>query len=152
MIFAINDKNDKEKIAKEILYKLPDWFGLSESTDEYINCSKDMPFWADIENNQVKGFIALKETSPYTVEIYVMGVLKEFHRSKIGDNLFNVCYECAKEKGYLYIQVKTVKEGCYNEYDKTNAFYKKLGFKEFECFPALWDESNPCQIYIMSVK
>lgn len=36
-------------------------------------------------------------------------------------------------------------------YDKTNVFYQSLGFKEFECFPTLWDKSNPCQIYVMSV-
>ncbi|WP_369698097.1 GNAT family N-acetyltransferase [Clostridium perfringens] len=104
-----------------------------------------------IENRQVRGFIALKETSPYTLEIYVMGVLKEFHRYKIGTNLFKACYEYAKEHGYLYMQVKTVKEGCYDVYDRTNTFYKKIGFKEFECFPILWDECNPCQVYIMSI-
>ncbi len=27
-----------------------------------------------------------------------------------------------------------------------------LGFKEFEVIPTLWDEANPCQIYVMSLK
>jgi len=27
-----------------------------------------------------------------------------------------------------------------------------MGFKEFEVFPSLWDEDNPCQIYVMSLK
>lgn len=152
MVFTIEDKYKKEQIAKWILSNLPEWFGLSESTEEYINCSKEMPFWADIEDKQTRGFIALKETSSYTVEIYVMGVLKTFHRNKIRYDLFKACYDYAKEKEYLYIQVKTVKEGCYEEYNRTIAFYKKIGFKEFECFPMLWDEWNPCQIYIMSIK
>ncbi len=26
-----------------------------------------------------------------------------------------------------------------------------LGFKEFEVFPTLWDEWNPCQIYEMAL-
>ena len=26
------------------------------------------------------------------------------------------------------------------------------GFKEFEVFPTLWDEDNPCQIYVMALK
>ncbi|XZI50973.1 GNAT family N-acetyltransferase [Clostridium perfringens] len=114
MIFKIEDRDRKEKIAREILCGLPEWFGLPESTAEYINCSKEMSFWADMENRQVRGFIALKETSPYTLEIYVMGVLKEFHRYKIGANLFKAYYDYAKEQGYLYMQVKTVKEGCYD--------------------------------------
>ncbi|SHJ90169.1 Acetyltransferase (GNAT) domain-containing protein [Clostridium amylolyticum] len=152
MIFKIEDKCQKEEIAREILSKLTDWFGLPESTAEYVKCSRDMPFWADIENEQVRGFITLRETSHYAAEIYVMGVLKEFHRNKIGNKLFKTCYNYAKEQGYLYIQVKTVKEGCYNEYDRTIAFYKSLGFKEFECLPTLWDKWNPCQIYVMSIK
>lgn len=152
MIFKIEDIIQKEEIARKILEELPEWFGLSESTAEYINCSKNMPFWISIEDNKIKGFIALKETSIYTVEIYVMGVLKEFHRDKIGTKLFKACYNYAKNQGYLYMQVKTVKDGCYDVYDKTNKFYKKIGFKELECFPTLWDEWNPCQVYIMAIK
>ncbi|SMC22176.1 Acetyltransferase (GNAT) family protein [Clostridium acidisoli DSM 12555] len=152
MICIIDDKEQKEKIAKEILTNLPDWFGLPESTKKYIQQSKDLHFWADVEDELARGFAVLKETSPYTVELYVIGVLKELHRKKIGKNLFQYCYDYAKEQGYLYMQVKTVKEGCYDEYDRTIAFYKKLGFKEFECFPTLWDKWNPCQIYVMSIK
>lgn len=152
MIYSIKNREKKEKIARKILYNLPEWFGLPESTEEYIYCSKDMNFWADIEDGRARGFIVLKETSPYTVELYVLGVLKEFHRNKIGVKLFDACYNYAKEQGYLYMQVKTVKEGCYEEYDRTIAFYKKLGFKEFECFPTLWDKWNPCQIYVMILK
>lgn len=151
MICIIDDKEEKEKIAREILSNLPQWFGLPESTDEYVESSKDMPFWADIEDNKSRGFIALKETSPYTVELYVMGVLKEFHRNNIGKKLFQACYDYSKKRGYLYMQVKTVKEGCYEEYDRTIAFYKEIGFKEFECLPTLWDEWNPCQIYVMGI-
>ena len=50
-----------------------------------------------------------------------------------------------------FIQVKTVQMGKYAEYDDTNRFYLSLGFKELEVFPTLWDEWNPCQIYIMAI-
>ena len=39
--------------------------------------------------------------------------------------------------------------GKYEAYDKTNRFYLALSFKEFEVFPNLWDEWNPCQVYII---
>ena len=55
----------------------------------------------------------------------------------------------AYEKGYSFLQVKTVQMGVYEEYDRTNRFYLSLGFQEFEVFPTLWDEANPCQIYVM---
>lgn len=73
------------------------------------------------------------------------------HRQGIGRDLFEAFYSYAKEHGYSFLQVKTVQEGRYDEYDKTIQFYKNLGFKELECFPTLWDEWNPCQIYIMAI-
>ena len=57
----------------------------------------------------------------------------------------------AKRLGYSFIQVKTVQMGRYAIYDDTNRFYLSLGFKELEVFPTLWDEWNPCQIYIMTI-
>lgn len=42
--------------------------------------------------------------------------------------------------------------GKYEDYDATNRFYISLGFKEFEVSPTLWDEANPCQIYVMSIQ
>ena len=152
MIYKIEDINKKEEIASKILNNLPEWFGIPESTQEYIDRSKDYPFWAEIDNNIIKGFISLKETSKYTAELYVMGVLKEFHRNKIGYNLFKAFYEYAKEHQYQYIQVKTVKENCYEDYDRTIAFYKKMGFSKLEVFPTLWDPWNPCLVMIKSLK
>ena len=50
------------------------------------------------------------------------------------------------------MQVKTVKMGVYDDYDATNRFYLSVGFKEFEVIETLWDEANPCQIYVMYLK
>lgn len=97
-------------------------------------------------------FIVLKSTSKDTAEIYVMGVLKDFHRKGVGKNLFLSFEKMAVEQGFSYLQVKTVKMGHYKEYDITNKFYENLGFKELECFPTLWDAWNPCQIYIKYIK
>ena len=144
----IENMEEKESISRTILTQLPEWFGLPDSTKEYIQNSKDMPFWACFEEDKPIGFVVLKETSEFTAEIYVMGVLKEYHRNGIGRLLYETFEQYAKEQGYQFVQVKTVKKGRYKEYDITNAFYEKLGFKEFECFPTLWDEWNPCQVYV----
>ena len=44
-----------------------------------------------------------------TAEIYVMGILKEYHRNGLGHLLWEAFLEYAKEHGYEYVQVKTVK-------------------------------------------
>ena len=81
-----------------------------------------------------------------------MGVLKEYHRKGAGTALFRKAKEIAVNSGYSFLQVKTVQMGRYEDYDRTNRFYLALGFKEFEVFPMLWDEHNPCQVYVMSLK
>ena len=151
MIEQITDKDRKEQIARRILLALPDWFGLPESTKAYIESSRELPFWAAFEDGKAVGFLTLKETGPKTVEIHVMGVLPDHHRRGIGAGLWDAAKTYAKTQGYQYAQVKTVAFGHYPEYDRTNAFYRAMGFEELECFPTLWDARNPCQVYVQYI-
>lgn len=151
MIFQVNDKNEKIKISRIILEALTDWFEIEESREEYILNSKNQDFFVAKDTNKYIGFLCLKQTGKSTVELAVMGVLKEYHRKGIGKQLFNAAKQYAKNKGYEFIQVKTVAMGYYDDYDNTNRFYQNLGFKELEVFPTYWDKDNPCQIYIMSI-
>lgn len=152
MIKRIDDTREKEKICLEILEALPEWFEIPESRISYAKECRVLPFWADMESEITRGFIVMKETSKYAVEICVMGVKREYHRLGIGRKLFEASYQYAKRQGYEFIQVKTVREGMYPDYDLTNAFYQKVGFRELECMEELWDEANPCQVYVMAVK
>ena len=150
-IKIIDDYDDKQKIARQILEALPDWFGIEDARESYIKESADQLFFAAFDENQAIGFLCLKETGKDTLEISVMGVLKDYHRHGIGKELFLNAKKLAIENGYSFLQVKTVQMGCYETYDNTNRFYLSLGFKEFEVFPDLWDKWNPCQIYIMAL-
>ena len=152
MIETVRETEEKRRIARLILEALPDWFGIPEARDNYIEESADEIMVASFDYDTPNGFLCLKETGKDTVELAVMGVLKECHRKGIGRKLFEAAKEIAVEKGYSFLQVKTVQMGRYEEYDRTNRFYLALGFKEFEVFPTLWDECNPCQIYVMSLK
>ena len=104
-----------------------------------------------LEEDKPLGFLYLKQTGKDTVELAVMGVLREYHQKGIGRKLFECAKKIVSNKGYSFIQVKTVQMGKYEDYDKTNMFYLSLGFKELEVFPTLWDEANPCQIYVMAL-
>ena len=140
---------EKKNITRYILEALPDWFAVAESREAYIENSVNHIFFAAFVDENPVGFLYLKETGKDTVEIAVMGVLKEHHRKGIGKKLFETAKRTAREKGYSFIQVKTVKMGTFDDYDETNRFYLALGFKEFEVIPTFWDERNPCQIYVM---
>ena len=152
MIRLIDDVQENKTIARFVLESLPEWFGIPEAREQYIRESADEIVLASVEDDQPNGFLCLKETGKDTVELAVMGVLRECHRKGIGRELFEHAKQIAVEKGYSFLQVKTVQMGRYEESDNTNRFYLSLGFKEFEVIPTLWDEWNPCQIYVMSVR
>lgn len=78
-VSEITSPDEKKAISREILEALPDWFGIPEAREEYIEQSAGEIFFAALEGE------------------------------------------------------------------------KALGFRELEVFPTLWDECNPCQIYIMHI-
>ena len=59
--------------------------------------------------------------------------------------------ESEARKNVDYLQVKTVAQGSNQDYDRTNVFYRSVGFKKLEIFPQLWDPQNPCQILIKKI-
>ena len=151
MITEITDSAEKQAIARKVLEALTEWFEVEESREGYIRDCVNWTFLAAKEDDKVMGFLCLKKTGNATVELAVMGVMKEFHRNGVGRQLVEKAKEVAKAQGYEFMQVKTVKMGMYEDYDRTNLFYISCGFKELEVFPHLWDEANPCQIYVMAL-
>ena len=151
-IQQITDPAVKETIARTVLEGLRDWFEIDETREAYIRSGRDWVFFAAFEEEQPVGFLCLKETGKQTVELAVMGVLKPFHRAGIGRHLFTAAAGFARNAGYRFMQVKTVREGVWPDYDATNRFYRSLGFCEFEVFPEHWDRNNPCQVYVMSLQ
>ena len=152
MIEEIKDSAKKQTIARKVLEALHDWFEVVESREKYISDCANWIFLAAKEDDQYVGFLCLKETGDATVELAVMGVLKEYHRQGLGRKLFEAAKKIASEKGYSFMQVKTVQMGVYEDYDITNRFYKSCGFKELEVIKEIWGQENPCQIYVMSLK
>lgn len=150
-IKQVESDEAKLHIARVILEALPEWFGIRQSREEYIENSAGKPFFCAYDAHQPVGFLYLKETGKHTIELAVMGVLKSYHRKGIGRLLFEEAKKEAKRLGYSFVQVKTVQMGKYAIYDDTNCFYRSLGFKELEVFPTLWDANNPCQIYVMAI-
>ena len=151
-IREVTDAEEKKRISRLVLEALPDWFEVTETREAYIRESAELPLFAAFDGEKPVGFLCLKETGKDTMELHVMGILKEYHRHGIGKKLFAEARDAAAQEGYSFFQVKTVQMGKYPDYDDTNRLYIALGFKEFEVFPTLWDELNPCQVYVMSLR
>lgn len=150
-IIKVNDYQTKRDLTRGILEDLTEWFGLEEARENYIKEVGDLDLWAAYFEGEVAGFIALSESSEDCGEIHSMGVRKDFHGRGIGRGLVQALEDYSK-KFYSLLQVKTVDEGHYEEYDRTNGFYRAMGFCKLEVFPELWDPWNPCLIWIKSLK
>ena len=148
----VAEPEQRSAIAREVLLDLPEWFGIPEYTENYIRACAEMPLWACEQAGEPVGFIAIKETSPYAVELNVMGVKKAYHREGIGKALFEAMRSFVKAQGYSFLHVKTVDEGHYQEYDDTRLFYESVRFRKLEVLPELWDPENPCLLMIQYIQ
>lgn len=150
-IKRLTEELEQKRITREILEELPEWFGIPEAREEYIQESAGAPYFCASREERPVGFLYLKQTGRDTMEVAAMGVRKEAQRAGVGKALVEAAKQAAREQGCSFLQVKTVQMGRYEVYDRTNRFYQALGFKEFEVFPTLWDECNRCQIYVMAL-
>lgn len=152
-IIKIRQPLQKSAICDSILQSLPNWFGIQESIADYVKGVKDKSFYAAFDNKgQVIGFVSIKLHNKYTAEIYVMGILEEYHRQGIGRKLIEICEEYCKKNNIQFLTVKTLDESNPDIfYKQTRLFYQAMGFKPLEVFPLLWDENNPCLFMIKNI-
>ena len=150
VIKEVKDEEQKMAVVAEVLKDLPEWVGIPESTQAYIEGAKDLKVWAAFQESNLLGFVSLSYSSEDCAEIDCLGVKKSFQGQGIGRELITTIErEAVKQVDYL--QVKTVAEGSNKDYDRTNVFYRSLGFKKLEIFLQLWDLKNPCQILIKKI-
>ena len=144
-IREIIDEDDKATICNYILRSLPDWFGVEESIVDYVAQVRLMSFCTAFDGEKPIGFVAIKIHSIYTAEVCVMGVLAEYHRQGIGEQLIKWCENYCRQSKKEFLTVKTLDETREDEgYSKTRKFYLKMDFRPLEVFPLLWGEDNPC--------
>jgi GNAT superfamily N-acetyltransferase len=146
-------QNEKKAVCNEILRTLPEWFGIESSIVEYVEEVQSLPFFVAWVESQAIGFAALKIHNDYTAEVYVMGVLSEYHRQGVGLKLIEKCEEYVSLNDFKFLTVKTLAASRESEpYRKTRKFYERMGFYPLEVFPLLWDEANPCLFLAKAVR
>lgn len=148
-IVQINDEIQKQNIARLVLKDLPEWFGIEESTEEYIRNVVNYPFLVAFDNDLPIGFYSLREENENILDMYVLGVLKKYHNQGIGSQLQKAAEDFARSNHYQYLMVLTLAKKVQNkEYLLTREFYLKQGFIDFYQNDAIFDQHNPCQIML----
>ena len=60
-IKQLTDNSEKQKVTRDILEALPDWFGIPEAREEYIAESINKIFFCAYDSNRPVGFLYLRQ-------------------------------------------------------------------------------------------
>lgn len=144
------NKDYKRIFVEKVLRDLPDWFGIEDAILSYACDAYDLPTYILSLNDEDLGFLTIKETSAYTIELYCLGFFLRARGLGLGRILVDEVLNLYKEK-CRFCQVKTLDEGLDKYYDQTISFYKSLGFLKLETIKEIWGNDNPCMIMVKSL-
>ena len=146
--------DEKSRICDSILRNLPEWFGIEQAIQDYVKGVKEPLFLTARYQKEPVGCISILDHNPYTSEIYVIGVLKEFQGKGLGGELIRLAeQEIMHQSSKRYLTVKTLGDSHPDPfYQKTRQFYYKMGFYPLEELKALWGKDNPCLLMIKSLQ
>jgi coenzyme F420-0:L-glutamate ligase/coenzyme F420-1:gamma-L-glutamate ligase len=148
-VVEITDAAERSRIAEAVLRDLPDWFGIEEATQGYIEAAALLPTFAV---GRDVGFLCLKQHTERAAEVYVMGVRREHHRRGLGRRLVEAAEAWCRARRVRYLHVKTLGPSRPDrEYAATRAFYESMGFIALEELHGLWDEENPALFLVKDV-
>ena len=150
----VGDNNEKMGITRKILYKLPDWFGVEDYIEDYIKDSVNSRIYAAYESEDDPiGFISVKCHNQYSAEVYVMGILPEYHRKGVGTAMIKIVEDYLIQQNYKFLMVKTLSESSNDPwYSMTRKFYCAAGFYPLEEIKEIWGENEPCLIMIKQLE
>ena len=86
VIEEVKSEDQKMIVVAEILRDLPEWFGMPESTQAYIEGAKDLQVWAIFQESNLLGFVSLSYSSEDCAEIDCLGVKKLIKVEELGVN------------------------------------------------------------------
>lgn len=135
----------------EIIGSLPEWFGLPEANQEYVDAARTKETWIVAKGARIVGAALLDHHFPHVTELYFMAVHRDHLGQGAGTALINTIEANALSRGVKLLEVKTLGASHPDEgYAKTRRFYEKVGFLPLE-ETDLWGDDNPCLIMIKSL-
>src|SRR5215472_2761219 len=134
-----------------LVHQLPDWFGIEASNRAYVAALGRLPTFL-VHGQSVLGFIALEETSTDAVEIHVMAVAPDRHRTGIGRAMVRHAEGWVRSRRRSILHVKTLAPSHPDPfYARTRAFYQALGFRPVFETTAFWGVENPTLVLVKFV-
>ena len=137
----------------EVLYGLPQWFGIEASNREYVESLRTLPAAVACTDAGLVGFIALTTHTPQSVEIHVMGVDPAMHRRRVGTALVRWAETWCRARSVHWLHVKTRGPSTPDpNYARTRAFYIACGFEPLFESLALWGPENAALVLVKRIE
>jgi kynurenine formamidase/GNAT superfamily N-acetyltransferase len=130
--------DDAEELCRQITADLPDYFGLPECNEQYIQGVRSRINFAAKKKGAFAGLLSLEFPYPTNSNIYWMAVLRHWQGKGIGQRLLEAAVQYARLHGVCTMTVETLAPSEADEnYLKTYQFYEKQGFSSlFNLKPA----------------
>ena len=118
------------RLLEDLMTRLPEWFGQPQSNRHYAEQAEILEAWTALIDGRTVGLLLLKRHSAVSAEIYWMGIDPDHHRQGIGQALVKAIECQLGQEGLKYLFVMTLHpEDPYEPYQRTRAFYERLGFE-----------------------
>lgn len=137
--------------CKNLLVRLPQWFGIEASNRAYLAGLSELPAaFVALRGERLVGFTSLRIHNPVSAEIEVLAVDPDFHRQGIGSELLGRLEAELRERGgFRLLHVKTLGPSEPDEnYARTRAFYLSREFLPLLETTELWGPENPALILV----
>lgn len=120
---------DAEILCRQITTDLPEYFGLPECNEQYVQGVRSRINFAAKIKGVFVGLLSLEFPYPTNSNIYWMAVLRDWHGKGVGHRLLDAAVQYARIQGVFTMTVETLAPSEADEnYLKTWQFYEKQGF------------------------
>ena len=121
-------RRDPEAV-REILASVPEWFGIPEANQHYVELAGRLPSYLAVDGDEVVGVALLDEHFPQSRELNLIAVRRDRHRQGVGKAMLAAIESDLREAGVRVLEVHTVGPSSEDAgYARTREFYLAAGF------------------------
>ena len=131
------DPDVKERICRDVLESLPDWFGIPEAIDQFCREVRALRMWVAKSGAEIAGFATVQQHFPVAAELHLIAIRAEHHREGLGEHFAARDRSASEAQGDPHPHGEDALAQCRRPaYAQTHRFYATQGCR--------WKCSRPC--------
>lgn len=148
-----NETTGSGSSCRRILEALPAWFGVPRSFEDCVAASDRLPTAIASVGNDDVGILTWLMHTPLVAEVYVLGVVPDFHHQDVDRLLLGHVESSVAKHGVNILQVKTLTPRSPGDgYERTRSFYLSCGFRPVERALDIRGLKNPALVMFKPVR